>query len=181
MYTILAVLITAGCIWLTVLGASCNTVREMKKYLYINLILTGLSVLVGSVIPFLTHARIYGGDYTDEWMSWAWDAFVLFLKTTLPFCFIMLVLICVTVLVTSFTQKQGNPFSAVVRQTAAVAASVILLFLAPFYSMMAETDKVQVHVFILILGVCESLILRFVFSVELAVRIRRTKNAPGKP
>lgn len=175
MYTVLAVLITAGILWLTIMGARCTAVREMKKYLYINLILTVLSLVVGCVIPFLTHAKIFGGDYEEEWMDWAWDAFTLYLKLTLPLCGILLLMTCASVLFSAASSKKESAYSAVVRNSVSVASSVILLFAAPFYSAMAETENVPVDIYILIFGVCSALFLRLVSVIEMALRIRRAK------
>ena len=79
-------------------------------------------------------------------------------------------------LVTAYNRKREHLFSVVVRQAAAVAVSVIILFIAPFYSAMAETDQVPVHVFILILGCCEALVMRLVFVCEMVMKIRREQG-----
>lgn len=180
MYTFFAVLITAALVVLTVLGARCRTIRDMKKYMFINLGIAAVSLIVGTVIPIVTRSVIFGGDFTEEWQSWAWDAFAVFLKTTLPLLGICLALICLTTLVTSAVGRRHNLFSKVIRQTASVALSVVLLFLAPFYSAMAETDQAALHVFILILGICEALFMRLSFVLELGIRIRLTKQTKTK-
>lgn len=175
MYTALSVLITAGIVWLTIMGARCTAVREMKKYLHINLILTVLSLIVGCVIPFFTYAKIFGGDYGEEWMNWAWDAFTLYLKLTLPLCGILLLITCASVLIAAASGKKERVYSSVVRNSVSVASSVILLFAAPFYSAMAETENVPLDIYILIFGVCAALLFRLVSVIEMALRIRRAE------
>ncbi len=173
MYTILAILLAAGLILLTVLGARAGGKRTEKRFLFMELILAGSALLAGGLTPPITHGMIFGGDGSAEWMGWAWDAFVLFVKTTLPFTLSALLLMIATVLVTVFTQKKARVFSAVVRQTASLAVSVLLLFLSPFYSAMAETDGATVHIAILVFGVCEALLMRLVFVCERALGLWR--------
>ncbi|MBE6598621.1 MAG: hypothetical protein E7638_04180 [Ruminococcaceae bacterium] len=176
MYTVFAVMLTVGLSLLSFLGARSKSVRGMKKYLCIEIAIAAFGAVMCLAVPFVTHGVICGGDNTEEWISWAWDAFTLFVKTTLPASVIFIALACLTVFVTSAAEKGGNLFSRVVRQSAALAVSVILLFIAPFYSAMAETDGGAVHIFILVLGVCEALLMRSVFVCEMAVRIGREKK-----
>ena len=175
MFTLFAVILTAGMILLTLFGAKYGNGRRGKHFLATELLLSGLALIMGGVTPLLIHKVIYGGDGTGEWMDWAWDAFVLFVKTTLPFTFGALLLMIVTVFVTVFSQKKQNIFSSVVRQAASVAVSVVLLFLASFYSAMAETDGAEVHMAILVFGVAEALLMRLVFVCERAIQMKRKK------
>jgi len=175
MYTFIAVLITAALIVLTILGARCTKVGEIRKYLFINLGISGGAAVVGIVIPFFVRGAIFGRDASDEWKGWAWDAFVLFLKSSLPILGFCLAMILATAAVTAYVSKKPNLFSAVVRQSASVAVSVILMLLAPFYSAMAETDQVSVHIFILIFGICEALLMRLPFVLEMEIKLKRKK------
>jgi len=176
MFTFIAFIITIGLVWLTLWGARRKTVREIKKVLWINLGISASAVLLGGGCTALVHHMIVNGGSQAEWQGWAWDAFVLFPKTTLPVMCICLLLISVTTLVTAASPKKNSVFSAVVRQTASVAASVILLFLAAFYSAMAETEEMPLRVFILLFGICEALFMRFSFVVETALRLSAEKK-----
>ncbi len=175
MYTFAAILITAALAVLTILGARCTGDRKRKKYLFINLGIAGGATVFCGIIPFLARAVIFGGDSSEEWQGWAWDAFMLYLKSTLPVLGVCLALILATAVVTAFGSKKANLFSAVIRQSVSVAVSVILLFLAPFYSAMAETGQGAVSAFILIFGIGEALLMRWSFVLEMAVKLKQKR------
>lgn len=177
MYTGIAVLITTAMVVLTVLGARCTEVRGIKRYILVNLGISVGAAILCALIPFLVRALIFGGENTSEWKGWAWDAFAVFLKTTLPVMGIGLLLIALTVVVNVSGSRKNSLFSALIRQSASVAFSVILLFLAPFYSAMAETGGAFLHVFILIFGIAEALLMRLTFALELAIKLKRKKKS----
>ena len=176
MFTLIAFIITIGLVWLTLWGTRRRTVTELRKVLRINLGISASAVLMGGGCTALVHHMIFNGGSETEWQSWAWDAYVLFPKTTLPVMGICLLFISVTTLVTAASPKKNSVFSAVVRQTASVAASVILLFLAAFYSAMAETEEMPLRVFILLFGICEALFMRLSFVIETALRLLAEKK-----
>ncbi len=173
MYTIFAILLAAGLGILTVLGFGGG--RRGKLCFVWNLALSAAGLLGVILVPLIARAMVFGGNHTEEWKSWAWDAFSLFLKTTLPFLGISLLLICLTMLVTvlaersSAADRKRRVFSAVIRQAFSMAASVLFLLLAPFYSVMAETDEAMLHVLILLFGVAEAMLMRLTLLFEALV------------
>jgi len=180
MYTFFATLITFALIVLTILGARIPSAKGKKTILLVNLAISGISAVLGVILPFAAHGMIFSGGFSAEWQSWAWDALVLFLKTTLPVCGVGVLLISLTALVTNAVNGKRNLFSSVIRQSASVAISVVLLFLAPFYAAMAETEQVPIHLMILVIGICEALFMRLSFVVELGIRIRKTGEQKRK-
>ena len=180
MYTFSAILITVALIVLSILGARTSSVKGKKTILFVNLAVSGISAVVGAILPFAAHGMIFGGGFSAEWQSWAWDALVLFLKTTLPICGIGVILVSLTALVTNAVHWKRSLFSAVIRQSASVAISVVLLFLAPFYAAMAETEQVPIHTMILVIGICEALFMRLSFVVELGIRINKMSGEKRK-
>ncbi len=175
MYTVFAVLLAAALIVLTVLGARAHSPAKGKRILFVNLWISAGSAVVGAVVPLLAHAVIFGSSEDAEWMEWAWDAFTLFVKTTLPLTGIALLLILLTTALTSVVGKKSKLFSAVIRQSASVAVSVILLCIAPFYSAMAETNGAPIHCFILLFGLCEALFMRLTFVLEMLLKQKGQK------
>ncbi len=175
MYTVIAIFITAALIVLTVLGAREASTEKRKRILFVNLGISAASAIAGVAVSFLVRAVIFRDTAAEEWQEWAWDAFTLFLKTTLPVMGTCLVLIILTTVVTAFGSRKPNLFSAVVRQSASAAVSVILLSIAPFYSAMAETDQAPIHAFILLFGICEALFMRLTFAVEMAIKLKMKK------
>lgn len=177
MYTVLAALTVAGCAGLTVFGMKSDAPDKMKKALVLNLTLAALAAIVGVFAPFLLRRQLFAGNYDEEWTAWAWDAFTLYLKTTLPLCLILLVGICAATILSALTERKNGAFFATVRRLSALAASALSLFLAAFYSAMAETENAPVHICILIFGVCEALLFRLIDATELVVRMRRGKTS----
>ncbi len=173
MYTVFAVLLAAGLILLTAFGG-----RSGRRGLYLNGILGCTGLLGGIALPCVTRVIVLGGGNTEEWMNWAWDAFLLYLKTTLPFLGICLGVICLTLLTTVAAKKQ-SAYSAVIRRAASVAVSVILLLVTPFYSAMAETDGGAIHVMILLYGISEALFMRWTLVLDIwSEMCRKSENLP---
>lgn len=177
MYTVFAALTVAGCAGLTVFGMKSDAPDKIKKAFVLNLTLAALAALVAVFAPFLLHRQLFAGNYDEEWTAWAWDAFTLYLKTTAPVCLILLAGLCAAAILPTLTGQKNSAFFATVRQLSALASSALALFMAAFYSAMAETENAPVHICILIFGVCEALLFRLAAATELAVRTRSGKTS----
>ena len=177
MFTFVSVIIAVSLLVLTVLGSRSQTKDAKKKYFGINLGISLFSALFGLFVVYLAHNTIFSGEQAAEWQEWAWDAFILFVKTTLPVFGCALMLILLTTVVTTLVSQRTNVFSTVVRQAASLALSVILLFITPFYAAMAETSEANVHVFVLLFGICEALFMRLSFVLEGITQIIRSKKS----
>ncbi len=142
----------------------------------INLITASVASLSTVLIPFLVYLCVFFGDYSEEWQSWAWDAFWLIVKSTVPLCMVGIAFICLTAFVSTAAKSKRNGLLSVLRQVFSAVFSVVLLIFACFYSVMAETDLFPVHVFVFLFGIGEALTLRWTCVLELALKNREKKQ-----
>lgn len=181
MYAVFILLVTAGLIWLTVSGARNAKPDKIKKLLFINLIVSASSAIIGIITPFAVHGKIFLSNSSDEWKEWAWDSFKVFLNFSLPLLAVLMLLTCGSALVSLLSEKtldtkhnpelRKNIFSFVIRPAASVSASVIMMLTAAFYAYMADESM---QVFILIIGICEAFVLRLMFVIELALKLKKS-------
>ena len=176
MGTFIVIILGAAIALLTLLSMRCRKETDLKKYLKLNLITASAASLVTLLIPFLVYLCVFFGDYSEEWQSWAWDAFLLIVKSTLPLCIVGVAFICLTALVSTVSKSKRNGLLSFLRQVFSAVFSVVLLILACFYSVMAETDLFPVHVFVFLFGLGEALTLRWTCVLELALKTREKKQ-----
>lgn len=166
----------AALVWLTVAGARAKEAGEMRRFFFLNLTPACLALLLAVVIPFFTYARIFNGPYEAEWQAWAWDAFALSLRMTVPLGLVLLLITGAGVLLTVPFDRRGPTYGAVIRRAATVASSGAILAVTPFYAAMAETPVLPLDVYFLVFGVCEALVFRLVFAAEFALRLKKRKD-----
>ena len=171
MYAIIAVILSFAMIALTIAGERQNT--QNRLFFIINTCLSGGGLVLACITAAVVRIVIFNSANTDEWKSWAWDAFGYVISSTVVPLLILTALLVASVFLSYYSKKRfENKTPSALPLAVSVAASIMLLIILPICAAITENQEINLKIAVYIFGIAESLVLRAPFIATFFLKNR---------
>ena len=136
----------------------------------------GIGTLLYPTVIWLLRYLLHG-ESDPDFVSWAWDAFALYLR----FAWIVTsALLCLTILACVFSPcTKAHRGSTRLRLLVSLFSSAALLLTGPFYAFMTETDRLPLSALVLTVSFASALSMRWhAFAEWIRQRCIAKKGTP---
>lgn len=136
----------------------------------------GIGILLFPAAIFTLRCYLRNG-FEADFVSWAWDAFSLYLRFSITATLILLFITITACLGTLVDKKHRTTGVYQKRLLVSLFSSVALLLSGPFYGFMTETDRIPLYALVLTIAIASAFCMRLHTFTEWLVARHLAKKA----